>query len=88
MIGKKDMCPHCAEKINARGQLRRVLTNAWDTQSLAWAQLLDGVRYLVVWNPLILVVTSALTYLLPHTHPASKLLIMGGAPGAPGAPMH
>lgn len=49
IIGKKDVCPFCAEKVN----LREMFTNPWESQSIFWANLLDAVRYLMVWNPLI-----------------------------------
>lgn len=62
MIGKKDICPFCSEKV----ELRNMFTNPWETQSLIWANLLDALRYLVVWNPLILVITQATLYILGY----------------------
>ena len=108
MIGKKDVCPYCSEKVamscktrapllllpaprmkrthvcpdaiaprgsscmhvcgtsaamreypvglacnnRAQVQLQTMFRNPWETQSLVWANLLDALRYLVVWNPL------------------------------------
>ena len=65
MIGKKDTCPYCSEKVN----MRRSVFNPWERQTQAWAQILDAVRYLIVWNPVILMMAQALFYFLPHTHP-------------------
>jgi hypothetical protein len=36
----------------AQVQLQTMFRNPWETQSLVWANLLDALRYLVVWNPL------------------------------------
>jgi RING finger protein 121 len=58
MVGKKDMCPQCSEKVD----LRRTFTNPWETGSLAWAQILDLVRYLVVWQPILLVSSQLVLY--------------------------
>lgn len=51
VVGKKDTCPACREKVD----LRAVFAGRpWETRNLNWLQMLDMVRYLVVWNPLIL----------------------------------
>ena len=51
VVGKKDTCPACREKVD----LRAVFAGRpWETRNLTWLQMLDMVRYLVVWNPLIL----------------------------------
>ncbi|KAI9258695.1 hypothetical protein EDC94DRAFT_635633 [Helicostylum pulchrum] len=47
MIGKKDICPYCKEKVD----LKEFKRNPWDTQQQLYLNLLDGVRYLVVWQP-------------------------------------
>ncbi|CAG8516097.1 5475_t:CDS:10 [Diversispora eburnea] len=49
LIGKKDICPYCKEKVD----LKEFKTNPWDTQQQLYLSLLDGVRYLVVWQPII-----------------------------------
>ncbi|PSC69567.1 RING finger 121 [Micractinium conductrix] len=50
IIGKKDTCPTCWEKVD----LKSVFANKpWETTNLSWIQMLDMVRYLVVWNPII-----------------------------------
>ncbi|KAI8592244.1 hypothetical protein HDU89_004262 [Geranomyces variabilis] len=48
IIGKKDACPYCKEKIDT-SQFR---TNPWDTSIGAYLALLDAARYLLVWNPI------------------------------------
>jgi len=59
IIGKKDTCPYCSEKVN----LKIMLKNPWD-QSLLWAQVLDALRYLIVWNPVILLVAQVVYIIL------------------------
>lgn len=49
LIGKKDMCPYCSEKVGL--DIRK---SPWQAQGILWAHLLDALRYLVVFNPLIL----------------------------------
>eukprot|EP00475_Leptophrys_vorax_P000257 TRINITY_DN10152_c0_g1_i1.p1 TRINITY_DN10152_c0_g1~~TRINITY_DN10152_c0_g1_i1.p1 ORF type:complete len:353 (+),score=85.27 TRINITY_DN10152_c0_g1_i1:161-1219(+) len=51
IIGKKDTCACCMEKVC----LKQVFgSNPWNRHSLAWGQVLDTVRYFVVWNPVII----------------------------------
>ncbi|PKC16948.1 hypothetical protein RhiirA5_346964, partial [Rhizophagus irregularis] len=54
LIGKKDICPYCKEKVD----LKEFKTNPWDTQQQLYLSLLDGVRYLVVWQPVIFAVVQ------------------------------
>ncbi|KAF0519131.1 RING finger protein [Gigaspora margarita] len=49
LIGKKDICPYCKEKVD----MKEFKTNPWDTQQQLYLSLLDGVRYLIVWQPVI-----------------------------------
>lgn len=49
MIGKRDICPVCKEKVNTKG----IFASPWQKSDRMWSQLLDGVRYLIVWNPII-----------------------------------
>ncbi|KAI9143220.1 hypothetical protein BKA69DRAFT_1062954, partial [Paraphysoderma sedebokerense] len=49
IIGKKDMCPYCKEKVD----MKIFTLNPWDKTELLYLQLIDGLRYLVVWQPLI-----------------------------------
>jgi len=50
MIGKKETCPYplCKEKV----RIAVLFENPWQTQSVLWMHLLDLVRYMVVWYPL------------------------------------
>jgi RING finger protein 121 len=51
VVGKKDTCPACREKVD----LRSIFAGRpWETRNLQWIQMLDMLRYLVVWNPVIL----------------------------------
>ena len=54
MIGKRDVCPVCKEKVNLKG----IFANPWQKQDRMWSQLLDGVRYLMVWNPVIVLAAN------------------------------
>ncbi|KAI9315207.1 hypothetical protein BX666DRAFT_1861277 [Dichotomocladium elegans] len=47
LIGKRDICPYCKEKVD----LKQFKRNPWDTQQQLYLNILDGVRYLVVWQP-------------------------------------
>lgn len=60
MIGKKDTCPFCSEKV----QLKKIFKNPWEKQGILWAQLLDSLRYLLVWNPVILIAIQIILYYL------------------------
>ncbi|CAD7698816.1 unnamed protein product [Ostreobium quekettii] len=50
MVGKKDCCPTCLEKVDLRELYK---DRPWETSNLTWLKMLDAVRYLVVWNPII-----------------------------------
>lgn len=58
MIGKKDTCPFCSEKV----QLKQLFKNPWEKQGILWAHLLDSLRYLIVWNPVILTMIQIFLY--------------------------
>ncbi|KAJ1474100.1 hypothetical protein T484DRAFT_1833576, partial [Baffinella frigidus] len=58
IVGKKDTCPFCSEKVS----LKALLANPWESQSLMFGNLLDAVRYLIVWNPVIVGVTQLFLY--------------------------
>ncbi|KAG2499840.1 hypothetical protein HYH03_002131 [Edaphochlamys debaryana] len=67
MVGKKDTCPQCSEKVD----LRAILADRpWETHNITWIQMMDGIRYLVVWNPIIFTVLSFLIHMFgPHRSP-------------------
>jgi len=50
MVGKKDTCPVCREKVD----LSAISTNPWEKQQQGYTQILDALRYLIVWNPVII----------------------------------
>eukprot|EP00878_Enallax_costatus_P017160 GHUV01018016.1.p1 GENE.GHUV01018016.1~~GHUV01018016.1.p1 ORF type:complete len:286 (+),score=74.02 GHUV01018016.1:743-1600(+) len=65
IVGKKDMCPVCLEKVDMRDLCA---DKPWETQNLSWIQMLDAIRYMIVWNPLIFLVFSVLAKMFPHHH--------------------
>lgn len=58
LIGKKDTCAYCCERV----ELKQVFP--WERHSLMWLQLLDAIRYLIVWNPLIIVFVDSVLPLI------------------------
>ena len=54
MIGKRNVCPICQEKVEMSG----IFANPWHKQDRMWSQLLDAIRYLLVWNPIICMIAS------------------------------
>ncbi|GAX79202.1 hypothetical protein CEUSTIGMA_g6642.t1 [Chlamydomonas eustigma] len=67
IVGKKDMCPVCQEKVDLKSLY---VDRPWETRNLTWIQMLDGVRYLVVWNPMIFSVMSLMFHIFTP-HPAT-----------------
>lgn len=61
MVGKKGTCPTCNEKVDFK-KLRQLNTKPWDRGSLYWMQLLDMVRYMVVWNPIVFWIVDIFFY--------------------------
>jgi len=64
IVGKKDVCPYCCEKVD----LTSTLVNPWERPTVLWGQVLDAVRYLIVWNPLILIAINALLSIADPVH--------------------
>ncbi|XP_067039835.1 E3 ubiquitin ligase RNF121-like isoform X1 [Acropora muricata] len=60
IVGKKQTCPYCKEKVD----LKRMFCNPWERPHVLFGQLLDWIRYLVVWQPIIIVVVQIIIYLL------------------------
>jgi hypothetical protein len=60
VIGKKDTCPTCSERVDIKALLKT--SPLWGQTSRLWGQLLDAVRYVVVWNPLIFLALRVLFY--------------------------
>ncbi len=61
LIGKKDMCPYCKEKVDLRIFKGN---NPWDTTQEIYLGILDACRYILVWNPIVLVLVNVLFKLL------------------------
>ncbi|CAF4362989.1 unnamed protein product [Rotaria sp. Silwood2] len=60
IIGKKQTCPYCKEKVD----LKRLFPNPWEKPHVLYGNLLDWVRYLVAWQPLILMIVQGVNYVL------------------------
>lgn len=60
IVGKKQMCPYCKEKVD----LKRLFPNPWEKPHVLYGQLLDWVRWLVAWQPIILMLVQGVNYLL------------------------
>eukprot|EP01116_Phalansterium_solitarium_P014431 TRINITY_DN32098_c0_g1_i1.p1 TRINITY_DN32098_c0_g1~~TRINITY_DN32098_c0_g1_i1.p1 ORF type:complete len:306 (-),score=35.63 TRINITY_DN32098_c0_g1_i1:1-918(-) len=58
IVGKKDTCPYCAEKVD----LKALYAKPWQKQGILWTNLLDSLRYLIVWNPIILLMIQVVLY--------------------------
>lgn len=57
MVGKKNTCPYCSEKVDVRG----LMNHPWEKYNLMYAQLLEWIRYLVAWQPVIVTLVHFLT---------------------------
>lgn len=51
VVGKLQTCPYCKEKVD----LKRMFKNPWEKPHLFYGQLLDWIRYMVAWQPVIVV---------------------------------
>lgn len=51
IVGKKDTCPVCNERVDLRALYAG---KPWETKNLQWIQMLDFFRYMVVWQPAVL----------------------------------
>ena len=60
LVGKKQTCPYCREKVD----LKRMFHQPWEKPHVLFGQLLDFIRYFVVWLPAILVSVQLIYYLL------------------------
>ncbi|XP_022672636.1 RING finger protein 121-like [Varroa jacobsoni] len=50
VVGKKQTCPYCNEKVD----LQRLFKNPWEKPHVIYGHFLDFIRYLLVWQPIIL----------------------------------
>ncbi|XP_077290436.1 E3 ubiquitin ligase Rnf121 [Arctopsyche grandis] len=60
IIGKKQTCPYCKEKVD----LKRMFNNPWERPHILYGQFLDWLRLLVAWQPLILSAVQGINWLL------------------------
>lgn len=60
IIGKKQTCPYCKEKVD----LKKMFCNPWERPHVLYGQLLDWIRWLVAWQPLILFIVQGINWML------------------------
>ena len=60
ILGKKQTCPYCSEKVNTKA----LTAHPWEKYNHMYAQLLEWIRYLVAWQPIILMLVHGVTWLL------------------------
>uniref|UniRef100_A0A8C1QJU8 RING-type domain-containing protein n=2 Tax=Cyprinus carpio TaxID=7962 RepID=A0A8C1QJU8_CYPCA len=60
IVGKKQTCPYCKEKVD----LKRMFSNPWERPHVMYGQLLDWLRYLVAWQPIIIGLVQGINYIL------------------------
>uniref|UniRef100_A0A914UVQ3 RING-type domain-containing protein n=2 Tax=Plectus sambesii TaxID=2011161 RepID=A0A914UVQ3_9BILA len=60
VVGKRQTCPYCKEKVD----LKRMFKNPWEKPHLFYGQLLDWIRYLVAWQPLIISLVQGINWAL------------------------
>lgn len=60
IVGKKQTCPYCKEKVD----LKRMFKNPWERPHVLFGQLLDWLRYFIVWLPIIIVTVRGINYVL------------------------
>ncbi|KRZ25671.1 RING finger protein [Trichinella pseudospiralis] len=60
IVGKNEICPYCKEKVN----LKEFFTNPWEKTEAALVYMLDFVRYLVAWNPILVFIIRGIYYVM------------------------
>lgn len=60
IVGKKQTCPYCKEKVD----LKRMFTSPWERPHMLYGNLLDWVRYLITWQPIIIILVQGINWLL------------------------
>ena len=68
IIGKKDMCPYCKEKVDLK-LIRK--NNPWDTQEAFYLSFLDGLRYFLVFQPIVIFAVQGFAHLTGMDKPSS-----------------
>jgi len=57
IIGKKATCPYCKEKV----ETKELTQNPWNKADIMYSNFLDFFRYLLVWQPLIIIVLEVIS---------------------------
>ncbi|KAJ3585421.1 hypothetical protein NHX12_014140 [Muraenolepis orangiensis] len=60
IVGKKQTCPYCNEKVD----MKKMMSNPWEKTHMLYGQLLDWLRYLVAWQPIIIGVVHGINFSL------------------------
>lgn len=60
IVGKKQTCPYCKEKVD----LKRMFCSPWEKPHILYGNFLDFIRYLVVWQPVIIMAVQFLNQML------------------------
>ncbi|CAH0560674.1 unnamed protein product [Brassicogethes aeneus] len=60
IVGKKQTCPYCKEKVD----LKKMFCNPWEKPHVLFGQLLDWIRWLVAWQPMILFLVQGINWSL------------------------
>ncbi|KAH9505690.1 hypothetical protein Btru_055508 [Bulinus truncatus] len=60
IVGKKQTCPYCKEKVD----LKRMFPGPWERPHVMYGNLLDWIRYLVAWQPVIIGIVQVINWAL------------------------
>ncbi|XP_067663860.1 E3 ubiquitin ligase Rnf121-like isoform X1 [Haliotis asinina] len=60
IVGKKQTCPYCKEKVD----LKRMFPSPWERTNVMYGNLLDWIRYLVAWQPVIILLVQGINWAL------------------------
>ncbi|CAI9724777.1 finger 121-like isoform X1 [Octopus vulgaris] len=60
IVGKKQTCPYCKEKVD----LKRMFPGPWEKPHILFGSLLDWIRYMIVWQPVIIVVVQGINWVM------------------------
>ncbi|XP_067637180.1 E3 ubiquitin ligase Rnf121 [Eurosta solidaginis] len=60
IVGKKQTCPYCKEKVD----LKLMFHHPWERPHILYGRLLDWIRWLVAWQPLIFFIVQGINWAL------------------------
>ncbi|XP_044748209.1 RING finger protein 121 [Coccinella septempunctata] len=60
IVGKKQTCPYCKEKVD----LKKMFCNPWEKPHVLYGQLLDWIRWLLAWQPMIIFIVQGINWVL------------------------